>query len=101
MARNRPLHGDLRAALGRQQESAAAEPHARQPGLRWRRPDRSRWQPPGHAAAHDPQRLGAVRTRLGLAYSLGPQAKVTLLHAALGYYYAQTPTIFLPTAGNE
>jgi hypothetical protein len=53
---------------------------------------------PPHTVPNDWEQFGP---RLGLAYSLGPQDKVTLLHAALGYYYAQTPTIFLPTAGNE
>jgi len=39
--------------------------------------------------------------RLGFSYSLGPQDRITLLHAALGYYYAQTPLLFFPTSGGE
>ncbi len=39
--------------------------------------------------------------RVGAAYSFGPQDKLTVLRAAWGLYYAQTPTIFFPTSGGE
>ena len=42
-----------------------------------------------------------VGPRLGIAYSMGPTNRPTILHIATGLYYAQTPGIFLPTLGNE
>jgi hypothetical protein len=39
--------------------------------------------------------------RVGAAYQFGSSSHVTVLRAAWGFYYAQTPTIFLPTGGNE
>lgn len=38
--------------------------------------------------------------RVGLAYSLGA-SRTTVLRAAWGYYYAQSPTIFFPTSGSN
>jgi hypothetical protein len=37
--------------------------------------------------------------RVGVAYQLGGSSHLTVLRGAWGLYYAQTPTIFFPTAG--
>jgi hypothetical protein len=37
--------------------------------------------------------------RVGLAWNVGSADAPTVIRAAWGFYYAQTPTIFLPTAG--
>ncbi len=55
--------------------------------------------------AAPPQRIpndpGQFGPRIGLAYSLGGSAHPTVIRAAWGLYYAQTPGIFLPAIGND
>jgi len=47
-----------------------------------------------------PNDFGQWGPRVGLAYSLGSAEHLTVVRAAWGLYYAQTPTIFFPQASN-
>jgi len=47
-----------------------------------------------------PNDFGQWGPRLGLAWNLGSTERPTVLRAAWGLYYAQTPTIFFPQASN-
>ena len=38
--------------------------------------------------------------RIGVAWSVGPLSSPTVIRAAWGFYYAQTPSIFFPTGGS-
>jgi hypothetical protein len=49
---------------------------------------------------HTPNDFGQWGPRLGAAWSVGSTAHPTVLRAAWGLYYAQTPTIFFPQASN-
>ena len=49
---------------------------------------------------HTPNDYGQWGPRLGLAWSLGSGTHPTVVRAAWGLYYAQTPTIFFPQASN-
>ncbi|HET9308070.1 MAG TPA: carboxypeptidase regulatory-like domain-containing protein [Candidatus Sulfotelmatobacter sp.] len=49
---------------------------------------------------HTPNDYGQWGPRLGLAWSLGSGSHPTVVRAAWGLYYAQTPTIFFPQASN-
>jgi hypothetical protein len=48
-----------------------------------------------------PNDLRQFGPRVGMAYSLGGSAHPTVIRAAWGLYYAQTPSIFLPALGND
>jgi hypothetical protein len=48
---------------------------------------------------HVPNDFVQFGPRVGVAYSLGA-SRTTVLRAAWGFYYAQSPTIFFPTAGS-
>lgn len=48
-----------------------------------------------------PNDFGQWGPRIGMAYELGGSANPTIIRAAWGMYYAQTPTIFLPTIGSS
>jgi len=58
---------------------------------------------PGTSIASMPQRVPNDHKqwgpRIGFAWNVGSNEAPTVLRGAWGYYYAQTPTIFLPTAG--
>ncbi len=62
---------------------------------------------PGHGSKEIsvPQRFpndfGQWGPRVGVAYNMGGTSQPTVLRAAWGYYYAQTPTIFFPTIGTS
>jgi hypothetical protein len=47
-----------------------------------------------------PNDFGQWGPRIGLAWSLGSDTHSTVVRAAWGLYYAQTPTIFFPQASN-
>jgi Carboxypeptidase regulatory-like domain len=47
-----------------------------------------------------PNDFGQWGPRLGLAWGVGSDAHPTVIRAAWGFYYAQTPTIFFPQASN-
>jgi hypothetical protein len=47
-----------------------------------------------------PNDFGQFGPRVGLAWRLGGGTHPTVVRAAWGYYYAQTPTIFFPQASN-
>ena len=49
---------------------------------------------------HTPNDYAQWGPRLGLAWSLGSDTHPTVVRAAWGFYYAQTPTIFFPQASN-
>jgi len=49
---------------------------------------------------HTPNDYGQWGPRIGLAWSLGSSSHPTVVRAAWGLYYAQTPTIFFPQASN-
>jgi hypothetical protein len=49
---------------------------------------------------HTPNDYAQFGPRLGLAWSLGSDTHPTVVSAAWGLYYAQTPTIFFPQASN-
>ena len=49
---------------------------------------------------HTPNDFGQWGPRLGVAYRVGSDTHPTVLRAAWGLYYAQTPTIFFPQASN-
>ena len=49
---------------------------------------------------HTPNDYAQWGPRLGLAWSLGSGSHPTVVRAAWGLYYAQTPTIFFPQASN-
>jgi carboxypeptidase family protein len=48
-----------------------------------------------------PNDLKQFGPRVGFAYNLGGVEHPTVVRAAWGLYYAQVPTIFLPTLGND
>ncbi len=52
---------------------------------------------PPQGVPNDHEQIGP---RLGLAYSVGSRRR-TVIRAAWGLYYAQTPPIFMPTLGNS
>jgi Carboxypeptidase regulatory-like domain len=58
---------------------------------------------PGTSVASMPQRVPNDHQqwgpRIGFAWNVGSNEAPTVVRGAWGYYYAQTPTIFLPTAG--
>ena len=62
--------------------------------------------PLGHGSkiAPVPQRtpndFGQFGPRIGMAWSVGSDARPTVIRAAWGLYYAQTPTIFFPQVSN-
>lgn len=49
---------------------------------------------------HTPNDYQQWGPRVGVAYSAGSNQRPTILRAAWGLYYAQTPTIFFPQASN-
>ena len=49
---------------------------------------------------HTPNDFGQWGPRIGAAWSVGSTAHPTVVRAAWGLYYAQTPTIFFPQASN-
>jgi hypothetical protein len=46
-----------------------------------------------------PNDLKQFGPRIGFAWNVGSNEHPTVVRGAWGYYYAQTPTLFLPTAG--
>ncbi len=49
---------------------------------------------------HTPNDYGQWGPRVGVAWNVGSAAHPTIIRAAWGLYYAQTPTIFFPQASN-
>jgi len=49
---------------------------------------------------HTPNDFGQWGPRVGVAWSVGGSSRPTVVRAAWGFYYAQTPTIFFPAASN-